>query len=70
MIDNGHNSGFIKNMKVPIVRKAKLVIVDLAGSERVTKSGAGSFQQGLINLLHQLFYCWPGLLLSVVWNRE
>lgn len=38
--ESNNNSHMVKTLKLPVVRKGKLVVVDLAGSERVHKSGA------------------------------
>lgn len=37
--ENGNVSHISRTIKLPVVRKAKLVVVDLAGSERIDKSG-------------------------------
>eukprot|EP01018_Ginkgo_biloba_P034211 Gb_23029 [translate_table: standard] len=39
-IENGNGAHVPSGLRVPVVRKSKLVVVDLAGSERIDKSGS------------------------------
>ncbi|OIV92754.1 hypothetical protein TanjilG_00888 [Lupinus angustifolius] len=38
--ENGNHQHMVKSLKLPVVRKGKLVVIDLAGSERINKSGS------------------------------